>query len=165
MDRAGEAAVPGERVALGAHGVQHQELPVLTPQPRHQPRPQERGLARTRRTQDHEQRLDTGAAHGAQCIQTAHDLSVPAEEYRRVGFLERFPPPKGGPPSILRRRPGEVLGPDPCTAQPLVQPPEAVREKNNRTALTVNWNFGGGSVAEEVAALPFAGDAFLLQRL
>ena len=58
-----------------------------------------------------------------------------------------------------------MLGPDPCTAQPLVQPPEALHEKNDRAVLALNWNVGGGSVAEEVAALPFAGDAFLLQRL
>ncbi len=100
---------------------------VVAAQPRQQPGPQKRRLARPRRAEDHEQRLHPRGAHPAQHIQAAQDLGVAPEEHRRIGLLQRCPPPIRGAVRIARRRPREVLGPDPQRAQPVQQPLQAHR--------------------------------------
>ncbi len=47
----------------------------------------------------------------AQLVQAAHDLGVAPEEHRRIGFLQRCPPPIRGALRVIRRRPREIAPP------------------------------------------------------
>jgi hypothetical protein len=163
MDRTGQAPVSGERVALRAHGVQHQELPVLPPQPRQQSGAQEGGLARARRSQDHEQRLDAGAAHCA-----AHP--GPGRSARPVRRTPPRPPPRAAPTPGKGAGPDpaagarEMLRPDPGPTQTLMQPLQALGGKTT-AILAVNGDLRCGSVCRRGRSAATPGDAALIQGL
>ena len=57
-----------------------------------------------------------------QHIQAAQDLGVAAKEHRRINFFEGCPPPVRGAVRVARRRPREVLSPNPQGAQGIQQP-------------------------------------------
>ncbi len=67
-----------------------------------------------------------------QHIQPAQDLGVPPEEHRRIGLLQRCPPPIRGAVGVVRRRPREMLGSDPQRAQCIQQPLQAHGVQHHR---------------------------------
>ena len=111
-------------------------------------------------------RLHPRGAHPAQHVQPAQDLGVAPEEHRRIGLLQRCPPPIRGAVRITRRRPREMLGPDPQGAQTVQQPLQALGVQHHRLPAIGDVDFGGGAVVgEQVAALPLRGDVGVGHRL
>ena len=52
----------------------------------------------------------------------AENLGVAPEKHRRINIFQRCPPPIRGTVGVARRRPREMLGPDPQRAQSVQQP-------------------------------------------
>ena len=157
---------PVSTARLRAHDGQGQEPAVVAAQPRQQPGPQKRRLARPRRAEDDEQRLHSRRAHPAQHVQPAQNLGVAPEEHRRVGLLQRCPPPIRGAVRVIWRGPWEMLGPDPQGAQTVQQPLQTHAVQHHRLAAIGDVHFGGGAVVgEQVAALPLRGDVGVGHRL
>lgn len=81
-----------KRPALGADRRQHGEMTVVAFHARQQPGAHERGLARTRRAQDHHQPRRPGVPEAAYQVEARDDLSVAAEEDAGVASLQRRRP-------------------------------------------------------------------------
>ena len=111
-------------------------------------------------------RLHPRRAHPAQHVQPAQDLGVAPEEHRRIGLLQRCPPPIRGAVRVIWWGPWEMLGCDAQGVQTVQQLLQTHAVQHHRLAAVSDVHFGGGAViGEQVAALPLGGDVGVGHRL
>ena len=125
-ERVDQAVLAGQRRALGPDHRQGQELRIVAREPRHQPGAQERGLARARGAEDHQQSRRRAGPQAAQPIDGLDDRRVAAEEDAGVRRLQRLEAAIGRAIRIALRRPGEESWVEPRLLQPALQPQQAV---------------------------------------
>ena len=137
--RAGEAArferslehvhQPGIAADGGALRPQHrqrQEIAVVALEPRQQAGAHERGLARSRGAEDHQQAGRGSVAQPAQAVERLDDRCITPEKDAGVLGFERLEATVGRPLWIGRRRPGEEPGIEAGALQPGLEPRETL---------------------------------------
>ena len=95
-----------------------EELRVVAGEPGQQPGAQERGLARARGAEDHEQPRRRSRAQAAQPVDRLDDRRVAAEENAGIDGLERLQAAIGRPVRLRLGRPGEEVGSSPAFSSP-----------------------------------------------